>query len=120
MTNVTLISIMLIAIGIVFVIQELSVKEEEKYEYSYTDYVEPEERFVACDDVDDCFKFKGSACPANMGGVEVCVNKNFVQEYNSVIESKTGLTLEIECPEINRTTDMTCACINNKCALLVI
>ncbi|MFH0928772.1 MAG: hypothetical protein V1818_00250 [Candidatus Aenigmatarchaeota archaeon] len=117
MSNVVFISIILIVIGIVFVIQEFSMKEDEKYEFSFTDSIEPEERFVACDNVDDCFKFKGSACPAYAGGTEVCINKNFVQEYNSVIEEKTGLNLEIKCPGTDLSTDMICECIDKRCVL---
>jgi hypothetical protein len=120
MSRTTFFALALIAIGIVFVIQEFVMKKEVVYEYSYTEHIEPEERFIVCNNVDDCFKFKGSACPATSGGTEVCVGKNFVQEYNSVIEEKTGLNLEIECPEIDLSTDMTCDCIDNRCTLMVI
>jgi hypothetical protein len=111
-----LISLVIISLGVVSLFHELYV-EDESYEYSFTDYVNPEERFVLCSSNDDCFKFKGSVCPAEAGGVETCINKNFVQEYSSVIEDNAGACTVNECPQICLTTNRTCECIDNRCVL---
>ncbi len=106
-------------VGVIVIVQEFYCAAEEKvYEYSATDFIEPDERFTFCDIDDDCFKFKGSACPIDSGGVEVCVHKNYVQEYNSVIEEAAGKHWERGCPEIYMVTNRTCSCIDNVCTLV--
>ena len=112
-----LISIALLSVGSVFLADGL-FSNEKTYDYMSTDFIEPERSFITCSNVDDCFKFKGSACPAEVGGIEVCINKDFVQEYTSIIENKTGLQIEIECPQVDVSTDMACSCIENKCLLV--
>ena len=111
-----LLSLALLSLGAVSVFHEIYA-EKESYEYSFTDYIYPEEKFVQCTSTDDCFKFRGSVCPAEAGGVEMCINKNFVQEYNSVIEGNAGSCMVNECPQACLTTNRTCECINNRCAL---
>lgn len=112
-----LLSIGLITVGTLYLIGG-SFSNEKTYDYTSTDFIEPDEEFVLCDSEDDCFKFRGSACPAEAGGVEVCVNKNFVQEYSSEIEGKVGLQIEIECPQADMSTRMECGCVENKCTLV--
>jgi hypothetical protein len=115
-----------IAVGLIVIIQEFYSSAKEKvYQYSPTDYIEPEERFLVCTNntnsnstADECFKFKASACPAEMGGIEMCINKNFIQEYNSVIERGAGEHWDLSCPEINMVTDRACDCIDNVCTLV--
>ena len=109
----------IIFVGVMFLIQEFYVPGiENDYQYSSTEFIEPDETFVLCDNDDDCFKFKGSVCPPDSGGVEVCVNKDYVQEYNSVIEGLAGNHIETVCPEIYLVTDRECKCIDNKCGLV--
>ena len=113
-----LVSIVLLSIGAYFVVDNFYLGHSKQYEYSTTDFIEPEERFVTCVDVDDCFKFQGSACPATAGGVEVCINKNFVQEYRSIIEDETGILVDIDCPQVDMSTDRECGCILSRCELM--
>jgi hypothetical protein len=118
MKKTDLVLIVMIVFGVLIVVQEIYIPQRETfYEYSATDFIEPEERFTFCYIDDDCFKFKGSACPADSGGIETCVNKNFVQEYNSEIEEKAGKHWERGCPEIYMLTNKTCQCIDNRCTL---
>ena len=119
MKKIILILILIITIGTLLLIQEFYIPREEKnYKYSPTEFIEPNENFIFCYINDDCFKFKGSACPADSGGIETCVNKNFVQEYNSVIEELAGRDLERGCPEIYLVSNKICGCIENKCVLM--
>ena len=113
-----LVSIVLLSIGTYFVVDNFYFNHDKQYEYSTTDFVEPEEKFLDCDNVDDCFKFQGSACPPTSGGVEICINKNFVQEYRSTIEEKTGILVDIDCPQVDMSTDSECGCILNRCELM--
>jgi hypothetical protein len=116
---ITLLLIAIVVVGVIVIIQEFySPVKEKNYEYSATDFIEPEERFTFCYNDDDCFKFKGSACPADSGGIEICINKNYVQEYNSVIEAAAGKHWERGCPEIYMVTNKTCSCIDSKCSLV--
>ena len=119
MKQITLVLLTIIFVAVLFLTQEFYMpKTENEYQYSSTDFIEPDESFVICDNNDDCFKFKGSACPADLGGTEVCINKDHVQEYNSLIEGCAGNHIELNCPEICMTTDRECKCINNKCTLV--
>ena len=110
------VSLALIGLGVTSMFYELS-GNAKVYNYNITDFIQPSEKFLACDTADDCFKFRGSACPADMGGVETCVNKNFVQAYNSQIEESAGLYVVTDCPNVSFSTDMTCTCTNGRCML---
>jgi hypothetical protein len=119
MKQITVALSTIIFIAIVLLIQEFYVPQRYvKYEYSSTDFIEPDESFVTCDTDDDCFKFKGSLCPADSGGTEVCINKDYVQEYNSVIDGLAGKHIENVCPEIYLVTDRECKCVDNICSLV--
>ena len=109
------ISLALIGLGVASLLYK--VNDEKVYSYNITDFIEPQERFLTCNNVDDCFKFKGSACPADRGGAEVCINKNFVQEYNSIIEDQAGMYYVTQCPNISLSTNVTCDCVDNRCSL---
>jgi len=116
---ITLLLIAVIIAGVIVMVQEFyNPVEENDYKYSATDFIEPNESFLFCYNSDDCFKFKGSACPTDSGGVEICINKNFVQEYNSIIEKFAGKHWERDCPEIDLQTDRTCSCVESKCSLM--
>jgi hypothetical protein len=114
--KIVLISLLLISLGLVSLFHEFYA-EEKVYEYNFTDFIEPEEKFTACTSSDDCFKFKGSACPADAGGVETCINKNFVQEYNSEIQDLAGSYNVNECPQLYLSTNRICECIDSNCVL---
>ena len=114
--KLVLLALALISLGVVSMFYEV-YGEEKTHDYNFTDYIEPEEKFITCTNNDDCFKFKGSVCPAEAGGVELCINKNFVQEYNSVLEYMAGSCMVTECPQVCLTTNRTCECIENKCTL---
>ena len=112
-----LLSLVLVSMGLASLYYTFQGKEKA-YDYNTTDFIEPEEKFVVCGNDDDCFKFKGSACPAEVGGVEICVNKNFVQEYSSTIEGLAGSCNVNECPQVSLSTNRTCSCIDSKCSLV--
>ena len=108
-----------IIIGLVFLIQEFYAPTKNvKYKYSTTDFVEPSALFVKCAENEDCIKIKGSVCPPEAGGIEVCVNKNYFQEYISYINEKAGFETDVACPEVYLTTNKTCTCTENKCKLM--
>jgi len=112
-------ALLFIIIGLVFLIQEFYAPTKNvKYKYSKTDFVEPSEEFITCYQGADCMKIKGSACPPNEGGAEVCVNKNHFQEYISGIDEKAGKQEEIICPQVYLVTDRQCECIDGKCELM--
>jgi len=118
MKKIILILIVII-VGLLILIQEFYTSQKiTKYKYSPTDFIEPAERFIFCYTDDDCLKVKGSACPPDSGGVETCVNKNFMQEYNSMIEELAGKHWELGCPEIYLVTVKSCACVKDKCSLM--
>lgn len=80
--------------------------------------VGPSELFVACSKTDDCIKVKGSTCQPSKGGEEICINKNYMQEYLSSIETLEGKEWEVSCPNADKTTNRSCSCLNNVCQLV--
>jgi len=90
----------------------------EKSKYPSTYFIEPSSLFVACYTKDDCMKVKGTACPPSKGGAETCINKNYMQEYLSNIEILSGKEWEVNCPNIDSSTNKICLCINNVCKLV--
>jgi len=111
--------LVLIVLAVIFFIQESHVPiKKTSYKYSPTDFIEPSERFLKCYEDTDCIKIKGSACPPSSGGTEVCVDKDFFQEYLSEIEKQAGREEEVGCPEIYLVSNKTCSCIENKCILM--
>jgi hypothetical protein len=114
-----ILALVLIIIGLIYIVQEFHVpKKENNYEYSSTDFIRPSQRFLNCFEDLDCIKIKGSACPPSAGGKEVCVDKDFFQEYLSEIEEKSGKESEIICPQVYLVTNKTCICNNGKCNLM--
>jgi len=91
--------------------------EKEKYPSTY--FIEPSNLFKECHTTDDCIKVKGTSCPPSKGGVETCVNKNYMQEYLSNIETLTDKEWESNCPNIDSSTDRECSCVNNVCDLVI-
>ncbi|MFH1473710.1 MAG: hypothetical protein ABIE55_02345 [Candidatus Aenigmatarchaeota archaeon] len=119
MKQITALILTAVVVGIIVITQEFySPVEEKVYDYSATEFIEPSNTFTFCYVDDDCFKFKGSACPADSGGIEVCVHKNYIQEYNSVIEDAAGKQWERGCPEIYLVSEKMCSCIDSKCTLM--
>jgi len=109
---------LLIILGLVLLIQEFHIPIKNiQYKYSPTEFIEPSERFVKCFEDTECIKIKGSACPPSSGGAEVCVDKDYFQEYLSEIEEKAGREWEVACPEIYLISNKTCGCVENKCVL---
>lgn len=90
----------------------------EKYKYPSTYFIEPSDLFLSCYKNDDCIKVKGTACPPSRGGIETCVNKNYMQEYLSNIEVLSGKEWEVNCPNIDSSTTIGCSCIDNVCKLV--
>lgn len=86
--------------------------------YPSTSLVEPSGQFTSCYSSDDCLKVRGSACQPSEGGEETCVNKNYMQEYLSNIDSLAGKEYEVSCPGINKTTDRSCSCVSDVCQLV--
>ena len=114
-----ILGLVLIVLAVVFFIQESYVPtEKNQYKYSPTAFIEPLERFLKCFEDTDCIKVRGSACPPSSGGAEVCVDKDFFQEYISEIEKKAGREDEVGCPEIYLVSNKTCSCIENTCVLM--
>ena len=112
-------ALLLIVIGIAFIIQQFYFPIKEiKYKYSSTDFIEPSQDFLKCNEDTDCIKVKGSACPPNEGGREVCVNKNHFQEYISIIDEKAGSEAEIVCPQVYLVTNKPCGCASGVCVLI--
>jgi len=103
---------------IVFVQKVYVPGNKVQYKISTTDFVEPSEDFIRCYEDTDCIKIKGSACPPSEGGVEVCVNKNYFQEYISQIEKQAGNEAEIVCPQVYLVTNRTCGCVQSECSLI--
>jgi len=116
---IILLCLVLLAIGIIFLIQEFYIPtENKKYRYSPTDFVQPTDLFIKCDETSDCIKVKGSVCPPETGGIEVCVNKNYFQEYISYINERAGFETDVSCPAVNMVTNKTCGCAENKCVVI--
>ncbi len=116
---IIILGLLLIVLAVVFYIQEFYVPIKNiSYKYSSTDFIEPPQNFVKCYEEKDCIKVKGSACSPESGGTEVCVNKNYFQEYLSEIEEKAGKQGKIACPEIYLVSNKTCDCIENLCSLV--
>jgi hypothetical protein len=110
--------LLLIVLGLIFLIQEFYIPiKSVQYKYSPTDFIEPNENFLKCFEDTDCIKVKGSACPPESGGTEVCVDKDHFQEYISEIEKQAGRESEVTCPEIYLLSNKTCSCIESKCEL---
>jgi hypothetical protein len=111
----------LMAIGAVFMIQQFSYplrEQDREFKFSSTDFIEPNDDFTNCYNTTDCMKVKGSACPASEGGDEACVNKNYFQEYISVIDKLAGHELDVVCPQVYNVTERTCECLNSKCVII--
>jgi hypothetical protein len=120
-----ILSIIVIAIALVFLAPyfvntyyDYKSLQGETSKYPSTYFIKPSNSFVSCYKDDDCLKVKGSACQPSNGGVETCINKNYMQEYLSSIDNLAGKEWEVECPNINNTTNRTCSCVNNVCNLV--
>jgi hypothetical protein len=110
--------VLFVIVALIFMIQNVYTPTKKiQYRYSPTDFIEPDGNFIKCYKDDDCIKVKGSACPVGAGGTETCINKNYIQEYNSKIENLAGKEWEVACPSISRTDNYGCACVNNVCEL---
>lgn len=124
MNKIILISIFILSVTILAVItlSNYNIKtiiRETPPKYPSTYFIEPpSEKFVSCYTNDDCIKIKGTACHPSNGGIETCVNKNYMQEYLSNIEILAGKEWEVSCPNINNTTNKDCSCINSICKLV--
>jgi len=93
--------------------------QSEVSKYPSTYFIEPSSvLFVECYTVDDCIKVKGSACPPQKGGIEICINKNYMQQYLSSIETLSGKEWEVKCPSMDNSTNKECSCNNNTCKLV--
>lgn len=114
------IAVIIASLSIIFFAQDFynPKKKVNQYNFSSTDFIEPAENFIKCYEDDDCIKIKGSACPPSSGGVEVCVNKNYFQEYISQIDRAAGNEAEVVCPQVYLVTNRTCGCIENKCEFI--
>lgn len=112
------VAILLASLSIIFFVQNTyDPRKREQYKSSATELVEPAENFIKCYEDTDCIKVKGSSCPPSEGGVEVCVNKNYFQEYISQIEKQEGREAEVVCPQVYMVTNRTCGCIENVCVI---
>ncbi len=110
-----ILSLSFIILALIFFIQEYYIPMKKvQYKYSPTDFIEPSKNFIKCYENSDCIKVKGSVCPVTM----TCVNKNYLQEYNSKIENLAGNLWEAECPEKTITDNYECFCVNNTCKLV--
>jgi hypothetical protein len=106
-------------VGSIMLIQQFySPSRSENYTSSSTELIEPRGEFTKCSDSTNCIKIKGSACPPSEGGVEVCVNKNYFQQYISVIDNKAGSEAGAVCPQIYLATNRTCECVQNECVMI--
>ena len=115
---IIILAFLFVILALIFFIQESYIPiKKAQYKYSPTDFIEPSENFVKCYEDKDCIKVKGSACPPSSGGTEVCVDKDYFQEYLSKIEKLAGKELEVACPEIYLVSNKICDCIENKCSL---
>jgi hypothetical protein len=90
----------------------------ERTKYPSTYFFEPSSLFVACYTNDECIKVKGTACSPSKGGAETCINKEHMQEYLANIEITSGKEWEVNCPNINNSSNKECSCINNICSLV--
>jgi hypothetical protein len=116
---IIVIGILIASLAVIFFVQNAyDPRKKTKYEFSSTDFIQPAENFIKCYEDTDCIKVKGSACPPSSGGVEVCVNKNYFQEYISQIEKQAGSEAEVVCPQLYLVTNKTCGCLENKCNLV--
>jgi hypothetical protein len=116
MNNYVILAASLLTVGTVIAVQmNYNPMRKTSYAYSSTDFIEPEQRLVNCNQTIDCIKIKGSACPPTEGGVEVCINKNHFQEYISTIDRAAGNEIEVACPQVDTATDRTCRCVDMKC-----
>lgn len=112
-------ALIFIIIGLVFLIQQFYVPGKKvQHKYSATDFIEPPQDFLTCNQDTDCIKVKGSACPPSEGGTEVCVSKNHFQEYISVIDEEAGSEAEVVCPQVYMVTNRPCGCAAGVCALM--
>jgi hypothetical protein len=109
----------MMVVGSIMLIQQVySPSKSESYASSSTELIEPRDEFIKCSDSTNCIKIKGSACPPSEGGVEVCVNKNYFQQYISVIDNKAGSEIVANCPQVYLATNRTCDCVQNKCVMI--
>ena len=111
-------SILFISLSLIFYIQcSYDPRKKVQYKNSPTDFIEPPKDFINCYEDTDCIKVKGSACPPSQGGIEVCVNKNYFQEYISEIDKQAGPEGEVVCPQVFLVSNKTCGCIGGTCIL---
>ena len=109
----------MMVVGSIMLIQQFySPSRNESYTTSSTELIEPRDEFIKCSDSTNCIKIKGSACPPSEGGAEVCVNKNYFQQYISVIDNMAGSLADIKCPQVYMVTNRTCGCVNNNCVMI--
>jgi hypothetical protein len=109
----------LIVVGTLIIAEQLyQPPREVHHSLSPVEFVEPDQAFTNCDSGADCIKIKGSACPASRGGAEVCVNKNYFQEYISLIDRKAGAEADVMCPQVQMNTSRVCGCVQNKCSIM--
>lgn len=118
-TIMIFLAVLLILLALIFFIQDFYVPiKNVSYKYSSTAFIEPSETFIKCFEDKDCIKVKGSACPPNKGGEEVCVDKDYFQEYLSDIEEKAGREDEVKCSMTYLVTNKNCVCIEGRCTLV--
>lgn len=92
--------------------------QAEKTKYPSTYFFEPSNLFVSCYNSDECIKIKGTACSPSNGGTETCINKEHMQEYLANIEISSGKEWEVDCPNVNNSTNKECSCVSNACKLV--
>lgn len=118
MNNYVILAVSLIAIGLIMLVQQLYTPVKKvNHDFSSTDFIAPDQSFIGCEQTDDCIKVKGSVCPPSEGGKEVCVNKNYFQEYISTIDERAGSAVDAVCPQIYLATNKTCGCVDSRCML---
>jgi len=114
-----LVVIIVLTIIAVFTTFNLTKRVGVPPKYPSTYFIEPPSiLFVECHTNDDCLKIKGTACQPSKGGTEICINKNYMQEYLSNIETLSGKEWEVDCPEVNNISNKICSCVNNNCKLV--
>jgi hypothetical protein len=112
-------ALIFIIIGLAFLIQQFYAPSKKvQHKYSSTDFIEPSQDFLTCNQDTDCIKVKGSACPPSEGGTEVCVSKDHFQGYISVIDEEAGSETEAVCPQVNMVTNRPCGCAAGVCTLI--
>ena len=70
--------------------------------------------FDECVSDRDCIKVESTCCSCNMGGEEICINKNKEQEY---IDNLKDCGDRVFCTAVYNCNLNQCKCVNNKCSL---